>query len=449
MLTHPDPVASTPAGSNSDRRRLLVITYHFPPDGAVGGMRWAGLTKYLAQLGWEVWVLTAAPAGPAGPDGVTVESCPPGRTLSDRYFRLRDLLRGTASAAEPPHDGAANPAEPDPSHLLDRLRAEGATLLGMMDEGRGWVLRAAVRARRLIARVRPHVVVSTSPPHLVHLAAWLATRGRRLRWLVDLRDPWAGPVPSGWRSHPYLRSRLTWGTIARLERLVVRSASGVVTTTPELAEALRARYPQTAVSWVSNAADRELLPCRSRSPYPGLSIAHVGTLYGGRDLTPVLRALRVFLDRHPEAASDGTRLRCAGHAEGFRAAGLQREIAALHLGRHVDLLGVVPRGEAVDLLARSQLAVVLAQEQEVQVPAKLYEALATGIPTLVITDRDSASGREAARLGAAVVEPHDVDAIVGVFASVWSDGEGSFGRGQIPVDYRDVAAPLSELLGSS
>src|SRR3989442_1572042 len=48
----------------SNARRLLVISYHFRADGVVGGLRWAGVTKYLARLGWQVAVLTAAPPAP-------------------------------------------------------------------------------------------------------------------------------------------------------------------------------------------------------------------------------------------------------------------------------------------------------------------------------------------------------------------------------------------------
>src|SRR6266516_3628641 len=49
--------------SNSVARRLLIISYHFPPDGAIGGQRWAGLSKYLARLGWEVHIVTASAPG--------------------------------------------------------------------------------------------------------------------------------------------------------------------------------------------------------------------------------------------------------------------------------------------------------------------------------------------------------------------------------------------------
>jgi len=53
----------------SDTRRLLVISYHFGPGGSVGGLRWAGITKYLARLGLEVRVITAAPPGGNGTSG--------------------------------------------------------------------------------------------------------------------------------------------------------------------------------------------------------------------------------------------------------------------------------------------------------------------------------------------------------------------------------------------
>src|SRR5947199_10461541 len=87
---------STPASEvPSDVRRLLVITYYFGPDGPVGGLRWAGITKYLARLGWEVSVITAAPPGGNGTSGDTyVEWCPRFWTFLDGCRLLRRLAFG-------------------------------------------------------------------------------------------------------------------------------------------------------------------------------------------------------------------------------------------------------------------------------------------------------------------------------------------------------------------
>lgn len=428
-------------------RRLLVISYHFPPDGAVGGLRWAGLTKYLAALGWKTWVLTAA-ASVSGrpPEGVAIEFCPRGPTVSDLYQRYRRLLPGGRRPSGTGVERESELPKPASRDLASALRAECAGLLWLLDEGRGWTLRAAVRARDLIARVQPHVVVSTSPPHPIHLAAWFATRRRHIRWFADFRDPWTGPVSRAWRSHPLAPSRTGRAAVAQLERLVVDAATGIVATTREMAAALAERYPGVAVSWVPNGVDRDLLPPRSGEPFAGLAIAHVGTLYGGRDLGPALRAFRLFVDRHPNALHDGSRLRIAGHAEPELADSLHHEVAALDLGRHVDVLGVLPRDEALNLLARSRLVLVLAQDQDLQIPTKLYESVAMELPTLVVAASGSAARREAQELGATVVDPSDVAAMVRVFERIWSNQERSADRPQVPIDYRDLAASVSSLL---
>src|SRR2546429_6674905 len=80
-----------------DPPRLLVVTYHFPPDGSVGGLRWAGITKYLTRLGWQVAVVTAA--APIASDPAVrahVEWCPRRRTLID-YYRDRKSTRLNSS----------------------------------------------------------------------------------------------------------------------------------------------------------------------------------------------------------------------------------------------------------------------------------------------------------------------------------------------------------------
>jgi glycosyltransferase involved in cell wall biosynthesis len=426
---------------------LLVISYHLPSDGEVGGLRWAGLTKYLSELGWRSWILTAAPL-PAGelPLGVTVESCPRGRTLTDAYRRLRQaaplIVLPPRRAELPARGGLAAVLRP-----LAALRVEAAGLLALLHDGHGWIVRGALRARALIASVRPDVVVTTGPPHPTHLIGWLATRGRGVRWIVDFRDPWAGPVGKAWQAEP--GSVLARALIAAAERLVLRSASEVFTTTRELGAALAAQYPRAAITWVPNAADPDLLPPISQHPFPGLAVAHVGTLYGGRDLGPVLRALRVLLDRHPEVARDSTKLRHAGQVEARQAEAIKRDVAELSLGNYVELRGVLPRADALGLLARSRVAIVLAQDQDCQIPAKLYECVALGIPTLVVAPLESATGREAVRLGASLAAPDDVEGIARLLWIVCSNPNHrpSAPRPRPPAsDYRTVASVVAAQL---
>ena len=408
-------------------------------------MRWAGLTKYLRPLGWKCWIITAAPTTPAANgSGTVVVSCPPRTTLNDRYrrFRLRSGAARTAIAAPLADASDSNGG----GGLLAQLRLEAAMLLGLPDQGRGWVLQAAARARKLIRQMKPDVVVSTGPPHSAHVVAWLATRGLPTRRLVDLRDPWAGPITGAWRHHLLSRSHLSRWLSGWLERLVVSKASGVLCNTREFAAAMRSRYPGVVVDWLPNGVDSDLLP-RAAEPLAGLGLVYVGTMYRGRDLRPVLRALRVFLDRHPEQAADGPALRIAGALDDpVSRDAFRHEVAALGLKDQVAELGVLRRAEALQLAARARLALVPAQEQELQVPAKLYELVAIGIPTLVIADPESATSSEARRIGATAVEPADCVGMVQIMENACLGSVTRPARPGVSVDYREVALGLGPIL---
>src|SRR5689334_12023454 len=81
-----------------ESRRLLVLSYHFPPDGAMGGQRWAALTKYLARAGWEVHVVTAArPNGKSTPPGVRLIYRARRYTLNE-WYRARNSSKAATNS---------------------------------------------------------------------------------------------------------------------------------------------------------------------------------------------------------------------------------------------------------------------------------------------------------------------------------------------------------------
>ncbi len=441
---------STPASEGpSDTRRLLVITYDFGPDGYIGGLRWAGITKYLVRLGWEVCVLTAAPPfGGAAGIGVQVEWCPRLWTLGDGYRALRRLIFRESLGLSRTMSRVALP-EGGPRGLLRQLRNEVATFLAFPDEGHGWILRAALRARSVIRRFQPRVVVSSGPPHSAHLVAAMATIRSPAEWLIDLRDPWAGPLPKVWQSHRRLGTRVFRTLAPRLERLAFGAAHGVIANTPQLAEVLAAKYPNVPVVCVPNGVDPDRVPPPARHRYPGLGIAYTGRLYAGRDLGPVMRALGIFLQHHPEAARAGSKLRIAGDADSRHAQLFNDAVAAAGVEQYVEVLGQLSRSDALDVVSRSRLALVLAQDQELQIPAKLYESVAMGVPTLVVAPAGSAAAVEGNRLGAVVRDSADVDGIACVLEELWGDGARERSSCPVPITYDAIARLVDQVLGMS
>jgi glycosyltransferase involved in cell wall biosynthesis len=438
--------SSRPRGSSATGR-LLVITFHYPPDGSIGGYRWNGLGKELVRLGWKVHVLTAASQPePRGADGPSVHVSPRARTLNDAYNSLAERVRALSTPVSSDAPGQESPVGRGAGPIA-RLRREVSAALSFPDHARGWILRTALRARRLIDAHGIDMVVTSGPPHSAHLAGLLATAGKAVPLVVDMRDPWAGLMAKDW-GRSFYESRLNRTQIPALERRIIHAADRVIVNTPEFARVLAGSYPHASIAMVPNGVDPERLPSAPAELFAALSIAYVGTVYAGRDLSPVLRAMKLFFDRNPRAREDGSRLRVAGPMDDVHAARFNGEVAALELGAEVEKLGVLPSGDALRLLSRSRLSVVLAQNQELQIPAKLYESVGMHVPTLVIAEPDSAAAREGERLGAFTRQPGDIPGICDLFEQLWSGGIPQRVPPRRPIEYAHLATEMSDLLAA-
>lgn len=408
------------------------------------------MSKYLARRGWEVHIVTASPQpGPSPEPGVHVHFCPRARTLNDRYndwvSRARSASAAPATNAAP---GGATPAPPPAAPprrkgLIAWVRKQLSAALIYPDDGRGWVLRAAKIARGLLREGDFDAVISSGPPHSAHIAGALACVGRPGLFWADMRDPWGTTIEKK-------RAKAQFDSIALrmpnpwLERTVFRHTYGIIANTAASADLLRTHYPSKRVSFIPNGIDPERLPARSKEKFEGRAISYVGTLYLGRDLSQMVHALKDFVARRPEARG-AVKLHVAGSMDAPNEAALWREVTNAGLTEMVKVYGRVPGAAALDLINRSHLTLVLAQDQELQVPAKLYECVAMGVPTLVIAESGSAAEREAQRIGALACEPDDVAGMQSVIERVW--------LGNIPtaesistISYETISAQMETLL---
>jgi glycosyltransferase involved in cell wall biosynthesis len=430
----------------------LVISYHFPPDSAVGGLRWFGFSKNLVKLGWEVDIVTASPrAAETVIPGVTVHVRPRARTLNDKYKALMEKRRAARAADSTPGTSpgsqrvSAAPGGGKPSPVASGIYALRKVLGASMsfpDQARGWIMRAASTARALLAQKEYRLVISSGPPHSAHLAGLLSTIGRGVPHWADMRDPWSviiGDVPV----NSTIKTRSS--SIHALQQLVFRHASRVIVNNDGFAAALRKAEPELSLSVVPNGVDLEQLPPRGTARFDGWSVAHVGTMYAGRNVTSVLGALRQLLAERPEIASQ-FKLRLIGPMDPQHRRRFKADLAAAGIGESVEIKEWLPRAEALDVLNRSHLALVLAQDQPLCVPAKLYECVGAGVPTLVIAERSSATGREAVRIGAMVAEPTDVENIRRVFEDVVAGRIPAATRAAAPISYEGVTPLLDHLL---
>lgn len=433
---------------NSDVRRLLVITYHFPPDGAIGGQRWAGLSKYLARLGWEVHVITASAASPQeATPGVHRHVRRRRRTLDDAYKAAAGRFRQPSNS-----DRQFAPGNPGRSRSFSLLSPVGAvrrilsSSMYLPDQGRGWVGRATSAARALLRERKFDVVITSGPPHSVHFAGLLATLGQDAQFWIDMRDPWSltfdTSAPDDWIVHA---ERFL---MRQLEGLVLPRAARVIVTTREFESALRLAEPGLDVVCFPNGIDPEQVPPRDGSAVEQGSIAYVGTLYAGRNLSSVCAAMRRLLSDRPEAAAT-LRLNVAGPMESPHRRQLQDDIAAAGLTSVVKIHGLLPRVKALELLSRSHLALVLAQDQPMCVPAKLYESVGLGVPALVIAEETSAAAGEARRIGAMTMDGANVEGLQSLLNDLLAGRIPTTIEPKTPISYEYLALQWDNLLRDS
>jgi hypothetical protein len=158
----------------------------------------------------------------------------------------------------------------------------------------------------------------------------------------------------------------------------------------------------------------------------------------------VLAAMRELVRAQP-ALRKSLKLCVAGKIESSHRETLEADLSLDNIGEMVELRGVIPRAAALELLNHSHLALVLAQDQHLMVPAKIYEGMALGVPTLVIAEPGSAAASESRRIGAFTVGVHDVEAIRRTVEDTLTGRTPSRVTATAPISHEALAGQLDRL----
>lgn len=387
-------------------RRVLIITYYWPPSGGSGVQRWVKFAKYLPKEGWQPVIYT-----PENPELTTIDKTlaaeiPPQAEIVKRrivepygiYRRIMgkgsstDLKTLTSAGSD---GGEVNPVNGGKKSWKQRLSLYIRGNFFIPDPRVLWV-RPSVRFLKKYLKDHPvEAIVTTGPPQSMHLIGLELSKATGLPWVADFRDPWT-------KMFYFKHLGLTPQSDARhhaLEKSVLDGATRVIAVSPMVQEEFRS-MTSTPVELITNGFDEDDFR-RDVESDGFFNITHTGLFAADGNPDTLWRVLAAKC-REDNEFSKALRIRLAGKTD----AEIIASIEAAGLGPNLRNLGYQSHEDAVkEQMGASVLILPLRKEPEYEavLPGKLFEYLASRRPILGIGQTEGAMAKVVRDTGSGIV----------------------------------------------
>ena len=211
-------------------KKVLIITYYWPPSGGAGVQRWLKFAKYLPEFGWQPVILTVDPryaSYPQRDESLAAEIDPHCIVYTTKSFELYNAYKFISRKKEVPYGGFANESKEGWLQKVSKF-LRGNFLIP--DPRKGWNKYALRKASELIRQFNIDTVVTTSPPHSTQLIGLKLKQTFNIKWIADLRDPWTDIYYYNQFKHTALARNID----LQYERTVVENADLLVTVSEDV-----------------------------------------------------------------------------------------------------------------------------------------------------------------------------------------------------------------------
>ncbi|MFM1807447.1 MAG: hypothetical protein RLZZ242_172 [Bacteroidota bacterium] len=359
-------------------KNVIVVTYYWPPAGGPGVQRWVGLTRYFEENGLHPIVVI--PKNAAYPqlderlrdfvsksiEFIQVPILEPTRWAQRLGFsKVKDYSKGSLPQS--------------PKGFVERFLFYIRGQLFIPDSRVFWI---RPLKRTLFKRLKQgdiEAVITTGPPHSVHLAMLGLIRKpdfKKVKWIADFRDPW---TEIGYHKPLNLNQR-TLIRHQKLERQVLKGAHLVLTTTNTLATHYRQVYQANVATITNGFSTYYERPKVEQTKI--FNILHVGSLFEHRNPVAFWQALS---ELRTEGMLKAVNIRIQFLGEVSKST--RQSLEQAKLLDYCDFEGYVPKHEIEKFVQRTSLLLLCEGQDEAYefaVPGKLYDYLAMNIPILAI-----------------------------------------------------------------
>lgn len=355
-------------------KRALIITYYWPPAGGPGVQRWLKFVKYLRDF--EVEPIVYVPENPNYPlvDENFMDEIPSDIEIIKHPIREPYGLAKLFSKKKTKQISSGIIPKKESSFLEDLMLYVRGNFF-IPDARVGWVKPSVAFLKDYIPKNNIEVIITSGPPHSLHLIGMQLKNHLDVKWIADFRDPWT-------TIHYHKSLRLNKSSDRKhkkLEAMVLNSANTIVVTSPSTKTEFQT-ITNVPIEVVTNGFDitHQIQVELDRE----FSISHIGSLLSERNPEILWEVLADISNESPSFKKE-LLLKFAGAVSEEVKENLRKH----NLLANTNFLGYVSHSEALKLQHQSQVLLLVeinSEETRAIIPGKIFEYLAAARPILAL-----------------------------------------------------------------
>ena len=400
-------------------RKVLIITYYFPPSGGPGVQRVLKFVKYLRDFGWEPVVLTASNADYPVLDASLQEDIPSDvKIYRARIIEPYAFYRRLTKQSDRSVDVSIFSQQQTKQSLAHRFSEWVRAALFVPDARVFWLPFAVRMGKKIIRREKIDLIFSSAPPYTTHLIALGLQHYSGLPWIADFRDSWIG-----WFTTPQRRPFFSRALERKMEQMVLKKADKIIAVTKGVKDDLASRHPACLDSrWnvLCNGFDPDdIEPIEPvQRPNDKIIITYTGTIVSHHIPLVLTKALEILHDKEPEVVKKFI----------FRFIGrmgdpLKLQIKESRVGHIFEFKSYMPHTRSIAHLKSTDYCLLIIDDvpgSSAILTGKLFEYIGVGKPILALVPQGNAAELiEDLNLGK-VIDPKDAREISQVLRSIAS-----------------------------
>ncbi len=357
------------------KRKVLIITYYWPPSGGPGVQRWLKFVKYLPE--YQVEPIVYIPENPNYPlvDESLIDEVSEDLTILKHPIKEPYKLAGLFSKKASKTISKGIISEKNKQSFIERVMLYIRGNFFIPDARKNWVKPSVAYLSNYISENNISTVITTGPPHSLHLIGLQLKEKLGVKWLADFRDPW---TTIGYHKQLKL-TKSAQQKHKTLEKKVLNAADQIIVTSSVTKKEFKS-HTTKPIEVITNGYDYESVGKVELDTV--FSMAHIGSLLSKRNPKVLWQVLSDLIKTNDGFAKD-FQLNFVGAVS----EDVLRSIEKNNLSDYTNNVGYVSHNESIKFQKKSQVLLLIeidSEDTKSIIPGKLFEYMVSNRPILAL-----------------------------------------------------------------